>query len=70
MAQPVFDLQNIYKTRPGSENYRLEIRQFRVFRGETIALIGPSGCGKSTVGVLAAKALTMDFVDTDRKSVV
>ena len=48
MAQPVFNLQNIYKTRPGSENYRLEIRQFRVFRGETIALIGPSGCGKST----------------------
>ena len=27
--------------------------------------IGMPGCGKSTVGVLAAKALTMDFVDTD-----
>ena len=57
MAQPVFDLQNIYKTRPGSENYRLEIRQFRVFRGETIALIGPSGCGKSTALDLLSCAL-------------
>ena len=57
MAQPVFDLQNIYKTRPGSENYRLEIRQFRVFRGETIALIGPSGCGKSTALHLLSCAL-------------
>ena len=30
-----------------------------------VILIGMPGCGKSTVGVLAAKALTMDFVDTD-----
>ena len=57
MAQPVFDLQNIYKTRPGSQNYRLEIRQFRVFRGETIGLIGPSGCGKSTALDLLSCAL-------------
>ena len=34
-------------------------------RMRNVILIGMPGCGKSTVGVLAAKALTMDFVDTD-----
>lgn len=32
---------------------------------KNVVLIGMPGCGKSTCGVLAAKALCMDFKDTD-----
>ena len=32
---------------------------------QNIILIGMPGCGKSTVGVVLAKALGMDFIDSD-----
>lgn len=32
---------------------------------KNVVLIGMPGCGKSTCGVLVAKALCMDFADTD-----
>lgn len=32
---------------------------------KNIVLIGMPGCGKSTCGVLVAKSLCMDFIDTD-----
>ena len=32
---------------------------------ENIILTGMPGCGKSTVGVILAKTLGMDFIDTD-----
>ena len=32
---------------------------------ENIVLIGMPGSGKSTAGVLVAKALNLDFIDTD-----
>ena len=34
-------------------------------KGDSIILIGMPGCGKSTVGVVLAKALGMNFIDTD-----
>ena len=34
---------------------------------KNLVLIGMPACGKTSVGVLLAKALGMDFIDTDRE---
>lgn len=36
-----------------------------VLKMENIILTGMPGCGKSTIGVILAKTLGMDFIDTD-----
>lgn len=36
-----------------------------MLKKKNVVLIGMPGCGKSTCGVLAAKSLCMDFIDTD-----
>ncbi len=38
---------------------------FKILTAKSIILIGMPGVGKSTVGVLLAKALSRDFLDTD-----
>lgn len=69
VSLPVFDLVRVTKSRPGAEQYRLEIERLRVRRGEALAVVGASGCGKSTALDLLACALRPDEPEEDARFV-
>lgn len=57
----LYDLHNVSKTRQTGETaFELHIAQFRMGRGEFVAIVGPSGCGKSTFLDLLALMLRPD----------
>ncbi|HEY5973185.1 MAG TPA: ABC transporter ATP-binding protein [Geobacteraceae bacterium] len=56
--QPLLSVQNLAVSRGGAQV--LQIPQFQLSRGETVAIIGPNGAGKSSFLLTLARLLTPD----------
>ncbi|MEL0149517.1 MAG: ATP-binding cassette domain-containing protein, partial [Pontimonas sp.] len=48
MSEPLFRLENVTKSYPGTESPAVGDLTMDVHEGEVLVLVGPSGCGKST----------------------
>lgn len=70
MADLVYSLRGITKSRPGHEGFCLRLDALDIARGQMLALVGPSGCGKSTALDILAGVLKPDPAQTDEASTI
>jgi peptide/nickel transport system ATP-binding protein len=58
MTEPLFCVENLRVSYPGSNDWAVDDVSFALNRGEKLGLIGESGCGKSTIGRAAMRLLS------------
>ena len=59
-ADPILSLKKIHWLYDDNPDFHLQIEDFRIYEGETIALLGPNGGGKSTLGKILCGLLEPD----------